>query len=146
MMENIPRQSRYLRMPAWFILALVASCAVNPGRLGSETGGGACGEHFSPASLWDRFSTPSASYASACGHCSATYGPHWLLVALAVTILLVGVVVWGALAGSSLPLILRRLGFDPAVSSAAFVATSVDVIGLVIYFSVACLMMQGPLL
>ena len=74
------------------------------------------------------------------------YGPHWLLVALTVAISLVGVVVWGALAGSLLPLVLRRLGFDPAVSSAPFVATLVDVTGLVIYFSVAYLIMQGTLL
>lgn len=74
------------------------------------------------------------------------YGPHWLLVALTVAISLVGVVVWGALAGSLLPLVLRRLGFDPAVSSAPFVATLVDVTGLVIYFSVAYLIMRGTLL
>lgn len=54
--------------------------------------------------------------------------------------------VWGALAGSLLPHVFRRLGFDPAVSSAPFGATLVDVIGLVIYFCVAYLMMQGPLL
>lgn len=74
------------------------------------------------------------------------YGPHWLLVALTVAISLVGVVVRGALAGSLLPLLLRRLGFDPAVSSAPFVATLVDVTGLVIYFSVAYLIMRGTLL
>ncbi|MCS6319782.1 MAG: magnesium transporter, partial [Nitrospira sp.] len=74
------------------------------------------------------------------------YGPHWLLVALTVAISLVGVVVWGASAGSLLPLVLRRLGFDPAVSSVPLVATLVDVTGLVIYFSVAYLIMQGTLL
>ena len=74
------------------------------------------------------------------------YGPHWLLVALTVAISLVGVVMWGALSGSLLPLILRRMGFDPAVSSAPFVATIVDVTGLVIYFSVAYLIMRGALL
>jgi magnesium transporter len=74
------------------------------------------------------------------------YGPHWLLVALTVAISLVGVVMWGALSGSLLPLILRRMGFDPAVSSAPFVATIVDVTGLVIYFSVAYLIMRGTLL
>jgi len=73
-------------------------------------------------------------------------GPHWLLVALTVAISLVGVVMWGALSGSLLPFILRRLGFDPAVSSAPFVATIVDVTGLVIYFSVAYLIMRGTLL
>ena len=65
------------------------------------------------------------------------YGPHWLLVALTVGTALVGVVMWGTLVGSLLPFILRRLGFDPAASSAPFVATLVDVTGLVIYFSVA---------
>jgi magnesium transporter len=74
------------------------------------------------------------------------YGPHWAPVALTVAISLVGVVVWGALAGSLLSLVLRRLGFDPAVSSAPFVATLVDVTGLVIYFSVAYLLMRGTLL
>jgi magnesium transporter len=74
------------------------------------------------------------------------YGPHWLLVALTVAISLVGVVMWGALSGSLLPFILRRLGFDPAVSSAPFVATIVDVTGLVLDFSVAYLIMRGTLL
>ena len=64
------------------------------------------------------------------------YGPHWLLVALTVAMSLVGVVLWGTLAGSLLPFLLRRLGFDPATSSAPFVATLVDVTGLIIYFSV----------
>ena len=60
--------------------------------------------------------------------------------------LLVGVVMWGTLVGSMLPLILRRLGFDPATSSAPFVATLVDVTGLVIYFSVATVVLRGTLL
>ena len=59
---------------------------------------------------------------------------------------LVGVVLWGTLSGSLLPILLRRLGFDPAVSSAPFVATLVDVTGLVIYFSVALVLLQGSLL
>src|SRR5262249_56806950 len=62
------------------------------------------------------------------------YGEHWLLVGLTVAASLVGVVVWGTLTGSMLPLLLKRLGFDPATSSAPFVATLVDVTGLVIYF------------
>src|SRR5262249_27366546 len=65
------------------------------------------------------------------------YGPHWPLVALTVGLSLVGVVLWGTLSGSTLPLILKRFGADPATSSAPFVATLVDVTGLVIYFSVA---------
>jgi magnesium transporter len=74
------------------------------------------------------------------------YGPHWLLVGLTVAVSLVGVVLWGTLSGSLLPLLLRRLGFDPATSSAPFVATLVDVTGLVIYFSVAMVILRGTLL
>ena len=77
---------------------------------------------------------------------SALYGEHWLLVAITVGIALIGVVLWGTLAGSMLPFVLRRLGFDPAVSSAPFVATLVDVTGLVIYFSVAAVILRGTLL
>lgn len=74
------------------------------------------------------------------------YGPHWLLVGLTVGIALVGVVLWGSLAGSMLPLLLKKLGADPAASSAPFVATLVDVTGLVIYFSIAVTIMRGVLL
>ncbi len=74
------------------------------------------------------------------------YGPHWLLVATTVGVALVGIVLWGSIAGSMLPLILRRLGLDPATSSAPFVATLVDVTGLIIYFSVALVMLRGTLL
>src|SRR6059036_4095681 len=77
---------------------------------------------------------------------STIYGEHWMLVALTVSIALVGVVLWGTLIGSLLPFGLRRLGFDPATSSAPFVATLVDVTGLVIYFSVALVMLHGTLL
>ncbi|HLZ15393.1 MAG TPA: magnesium transporter, partial [Cyclobacteriaceae bacterium] len=70
----------------------------------------------------------------------------WLLVALVVGFSLVGVVLWGTLSGSMLPLILKKFGADPAVSSAPFVATLVDVTGLVIYFSIAFLIMRGTLL
>jgi magnesium transporter len=74
------------------------------------------------------------------------YGPHWTLVAFTVFFALTGVVMWGTLAGSLLPLILKRLGADPAASSAPFVATLVDVTGLIIYFSVAYVMLKGTLL
>jgi magnesium transporter len=74
------------------------------------------------------------------------YGPHWLLVALTVGAALVGVVTFGSLAGSMLPFLLKRLGFDPASASAPFVATLVDVTGLIIYFSVALLILRGALL
>jgi magnesium transporter len=77
---------------------------------------------------------------------STMYGQHWLLVALTVAISLIGVVLWGTLTGSLLPLLLRRLGFDPAASSAPFVATLVDVTGLVIYFSVGIVILRGTLL
>jgi magnesium transporter len=77
---------------------------------------------------------------------STIYGPHWLLVALTVGFALVGIVLWGTLVGSLLPFVLRRLGFDPATSSAPFVATLVDVTGLIIYFSVALVLLRGTLL
>src|SRR6266516_2983307 len=77
---------------------------------------------------------------------SNLYGPHWLLVAVTVGLALIGIVLWGTLIGSLLPFILRRLGFDPAASSAPFVATLVDVTGLVIYFSVAMIILRGTLL
>jgi magnesium transporter len=74
------------------------------------------------------------------------YGPHYFLVAVAVSLSLVGVVLWGTLAGSMLPFLLRRLGFDPASASAPFVATIVDVTGLIIYFTLASLVLGGTLL
>jgi len=74
------------------------------------------------------------------------YGPHWLLVAVTIGTALVGIVLFGSLSGSMLPFILKRFGFDPASASAPFVATLVDVTGLVIYFSVALLILQGTLL
>ena len=74
------------------------------------------------------------------------YGEHYLLIAMTVGLSLVGVVLWGSLMGSILPFILRSLGFDPASASAPFVATLVDVTGLVIYFSVAAVILSGTLL
>jgi magnesium transporter len=76
---------------------------------------------------------------------STIYGPHWLLIAFTVGFALIGVVLWGSLAGSMLPLILKRLGADPATSSAPFVATLVDVTGLIIYFTIASLVMHNIL-
>lgn len=75
-----------------------------------------------------------------------SYGEHYIAVALTVAFSLVGVVLWGSLTGSILPFILRALGFDPASASAPFVATLVDVTGLVIYFTVAAVVMRGTLL
>jgi magnesium transporter len=77
---------------------------------------------------------------------STIYGEHWVLVALTVSLALVGVVLWGTLVGSLLPFGLRRLGFDPAASSAPFVATLVDVTGLVIYFTVGIVVLHGTVL
>jgi magnesium transporter len=74
------------------------------------------------------------------------YGPHWELVALTVGAALVGIVTFGSLSGSMLPFILKRIGFDPASASAPFVATLVDVTGLVIYFGVAAVILRGTLL
>ena len=75
-----------------------------------------------------------------------SYGEHWLLLALTVGIALIGIVLWGTLSGSMLPFLLRRIGLDPATSSAPFVATLVDVSGLVIYFTVAAIILRGTLL
>ena len=74
------------------------------------------------------------------------YGEHYFLIAFSVGFSLIGVVLWGTLSGSMLPLLLKKLGADPAVSSAPFVATLVDVTGLLIYFSMAYLFLQGILL
>jgi magnesium transporter len=74
------------------------------------------------------------------------YGAHYLLVAVTVGSSLLGVVMFGTLAGSMLPFVLRRVGLDPASASAPFVATLVDVTGLVIYFTVASLILRGTLL
>ncbi len=74
------------------------------------------------------------------------YGPHYAVIALTVACSLVGVVLFGTLAGSMLPFALRRLGLDPASASAPFVATLADVTGLVIYFSIASVILKGTLL
>jgi len=75
-----------------------------------------------------------------------SYGQYYFLIAVTVFISLVGVVQWGSVTGSVLPLILRRVGFDPASASTPFVATLVDVTGLIIYFSVASVLLRGTLL
>jgi magnesium transporter len=74
------------------------------------------------------------------------YGPHFILIAFVVGISLIGVVLFGTITGSMLPIILKRLGADPAVSSAPFVATLVDVTGVIIYFNCAYLFLKGTLL
>ncbi len=75
-----------------------------------------------------------------------TYGVHYIRVGATVALSLVGVVMFGTLAGSALPFLLRKCGFDPASASAPFVATLVDVTGLIIYFSVASIVLRGALL
>jgi magnesium transporter len=87
---------------------------------------------FLRISVWSAFST--------------VYGPHWLLVGCTVAVSLIGIVLWGALAGSMLPFLLRRVGLDPATASAPFVATLVDVTGLLIYFTVGLIFLRGTLL
>jgi len=74
------------------------------------------------------------------------FGEHYLLIAVTVSVSLIGVVMLGTLAGSMLPMLFQRLGVDPASASAPFVATLVDVTGLVIYFTVASLLLAGTLL
>lgn len=74
------------------------------------------------------------------------YGPHYYLVGATVGLALVLIVLWGTMSGSILPIVLHRFGLDPAVVSAPFVATLVDVTGLVIYFSMALLLLKGTLL
>jgi len=75
-----------------------------------------------------------------------TYGVHFMRIALTVAFSLVGVVLWGSVAGSMLPFVLRRVGFDPASASAPLVATLVDVTGLVIYFTIASIVLRGVML
>ncbi len=87
---------------------------------------------FLRITIWSRFSN--------------IYGEHWALVATTIGLTLVGIVLWGSLMGSMLPMLIKRLGFDPAASSAPFIATLVDVTGLVIYFTVALLILGGTLL
>lgn len=77
---------------------------------------------------------------------TSIYGEHWFLIALTIFFSLIGVVLWGTITGSMLPLILKKLKFDPATSSAPFVATIVDVTGLIIYFYIARIVLHGTLL
>ena len=80
------------------------------------------------------------------GRLMNAYGEHYLLIAITVSLSLIGVVLWGTMAGSMLPFLLRWLGFDPASASAPFVATLVDVSGITIYFTVANMILSGTLL
>ena len=109
----------------WFVVKREISAGLSLGLILGAVG-------FLRITLWSTFST--------------VYGPHWMLIALTVGVSLVGIVLWGSLMGSVLPLILKKSGLDPATSSAPFVATLVDVTGLIIYFNVAYVFMKGVLL
>lgn len=74
------------------------------------------------------------------------YGQHWVLVGWTIFFSLIGIVLWGTLSGSLIPIFLKKLNLDPATSSAPFVATLVDVTGLVIYFSIASIILKGAIL
>ena len=74
------------------------------------------------------------------------YTEHWLLVGFTIFFTLIGIVMWGTLSGSMIPFVLKRFGIDPATSSAPFVATLVDVTGLLLYFSIAAVLLRGTLL
>lgn len=87
---------------------------------------------FARISLWSAFST--------------IYGAHWMLIACTIFFSLIGVVLWGTITGSMLPLFLKRVGADPTVSSTPFIATFIDVTGIVIYFWIALFILQGTLL
>jgi len=89
---------------------------------------------FARITIWHYF------FPNLCGS-TPGYGEHWLLLALVIFFSLIGVVLWGSLSGAMLPFILRRLGFDPAKAAAPFVATIVDVTGLIIYFLIAGLIL-----
>jgi len=74
------------------------------------------------------------------------YGEYWFWIAISVAVSLIFIVLWGTLSGSTIPLILKRIGLDPATASAPFVATLVDVTGLIIYFTIAAIFLTGKIL
>jgi len=74
------------------------------------------------------------------------YGIHWLLIAITIFFSLIGIVMWGTLSGSMIPMVLKKIKLDPATSSAPLVATLVDVTGLIIYFNIAAAILKGTLL
>jgi magnesium transporter len=77
---------------------------------------------------------------------SAAIGVHWFLIGITISISIIGIVLWGTLSGSMLPFILKRLGADPATSSTPLVTTIVDIVGLIIYFTVAIIILSGTVL
>jgi magnesium transporter len=74
------------------------------------------------------------------------YGPHWFLLALTIFFSLIGIIMWGTLSGSMIPIVLKKFKLDPATSSAPLVATLVDVTGLIIYFTIAAVILKGTIL
>lgn len=74
------------------------------------------------------------------------YSEYWYLIALTIFLSLIGIVLWGTLSGSMIPMLLKKINLDPATSSAPFVATLVDVTGLIIYFTIAAFILSGTLL
>jgi len=74
------------------------------------------------------------------------YGQYWVSIAITIFFSLIGIILWGTLSGSMIPIVLKKFKLDPATSSAPFVATLVDVTGLIIYFSVANIILKGKLL
>jgi len=74
------------------------------------------------------------------------YGAHWVLIGITIFFSLIGIVMWGTLNGAMIPIFLKKLKLDPATSSAPFVATLVDVTGLIIYFTIAAIILKGTLL
>ncbi|MEQ1678002.1 MAG: magnesium transporter, partial [Chitinophagaceae bacterium] len=79
-------------------------------------------------------------------HVFGLFGEHFIRIGFAIGIAIIGVVLWGTIMGSMLPLLLKKMGADPATSSTPFIATLVDVTGLLIYFGTAFLLLKGVLL
>ena len=101
---------------------------------------------WDPGDDYKWLQTPRANEYGVSVNATPGYGEYYVLVACVVALSLIGVVMWGSIAGCMLPFLLRALWCDPASASAPFVATLVDVTGLVIYFSVATFFLRGTLL
>jgi magnesium transporter len=110
----------------WYVMRREVLCGLTLGLILGAIG-------FLRISLWENFHW-------------FEYGPHWLLIATTIFFSLIGIVMWGTLSGSMVPIVLKMFKLDPAASSAPFVATLVDVTGLVIYFSIAAIILKGTLL
>jgi magnesium transporter len=110
----------------WYVMRREVLCGLTLGLILGAIG-------FLRISLWENFHW-------------FEYGPHWLLIATTIFFSLIGIVMWGTLSGSMVPIVLKMFKLDPAASSAPFVATLVDVTGLVIYFTIAAIILKGTLL